>query len=925
VAGGAPVPTPASALNSSIGYPGVVALDGFGNFYFASNHAVYRIDKTGTLTRVAGNARDGYSGDGGPATSAQLSEPQGIAIDGTGNLFIADGLNQRIRKVATDGSITTIAGNGYQGPPGILSGTGGHTGDGGQATSAEIEAPRGIAVDGAGNVYFLEFFGSIRKVTPDGLISTLTITGAQGPGEGDGFPAGFTIDTAGNLYVTDAVTDPATLRLYGVVRKITPAGVATIVAGGGNSTGDGGPATSAHLTESTGLAVDGGGNLYIVEYFSEPPTTNAGRIRKVTTSGLISTVAGGGTGSPQNGAAATSVFLNGTTGVAVDASGNCFFSETYGYTIRKVDAAGTLSTLAGNGLRAFSGDGGPAASAQLADATDVAVDSAGNLFIADTYNSRVRKVSPGGQISTVMSGIQATGVAVDHTGNVAVASVQGSIVRLATDGSIKTIASFGGDNHAGMAFDGSGNLFIADCLKNVVLKVFPDGTVFTMAGTGTAGFSGDGGPAARAQLQCPSAVAVDTAGNVLIADRFNGAIRKVSTDQTISTLAKGLNPPSGITVDALGNVFIAAGSQILELSANGTLTTIAGNGNSGYAGDGGAATLAQLSATAVAVDKSGNLFIGDDGNAAVRQLTPAAALPTCPSQILPSNVSFAASGGFGSFSVQALSSCTWNPVPNSGWITELGPTSPGGVTGAGAVYFQIAANSAGQARTGTISVGISTFTISQDGAACSYNLYPGSLNFDSGGGSQSILLSTPPGCAWNAGSGSFWLSSGTSSGKGTTRITVRAAINSGTARTGDIAIAGQSLTVTQGAGDATVCGSTDVTPRVSVARTGLAWDPPGYVFSNAITVRNTSGSAIAGPVYLVLVGLPTHFSYPYNTYLLGSQLETSCFTAAGDYLIPVASGLAPGQAAGVPLVYVEQSASAGINYQIKVLSGQPTH
>jgi sugar lactone lactonase YvrE len=270
---------------------------------------------------------------------------------------------------------------------------------------------------------------------------------------------------------------------------VNPAGVISTVAGNGTAgfSGDGGPATGAMLDEPFGIAVDGSGNLYIADY-------NNNRIRKVTPDGLISTVAGTGTeGYNGDGGAATSAELFHPYSVAVDGSGNLYIADSANNRIRKVTPAGAISTVAGNGTAGYSGDGGDATSAQLWVPLGVAVDSNGNLYIADNYNNTIRKVTSAGVISTISQ------------------------------------ASVGLINPEGVAVDNLGGLlYVADTNNSRVLVMTPNGQFSTVAGNGYGAFTGDGGNSANAQLAYPSAVAVDGVGNLYIADTLNYRIRKVT-------------------------------------------------------------------------------------------------------------------------------------------------------------------------------------------------------------------------------------------------------------------------------------------------------------------------------------------------------------------------------------------------------------
>jgi RHS repeat-associated protein len=283
------------------------------------------------IRTAAGTGVGGFSGDGGPATEAQLRTPAGVAADASGNLYIADAYNYRVRKVDANGIITTVAGNG----------TRGYAGDGGPAIEAQLQGPFGVAMDSAGNLYLADTGNHrVRKVDTNGIITTVA---------GNGDP-GFS--------------------------------------------GDGGPAVQAGLTAPTGVATDPHGNLYIAD-------TNNHRIRKVTASGIIITVAGDGRSQfSGDGGPATEASLYLPMGVAANAYGHLLFADYGNHRVRKVDANGIITTVAGNGDPGFSGDGGPAADAHLRHPTSVRVDSYGNLYIADSGNHRVRRVYANGIIAT---------------------------------------------------------------------------------------------------------------------------------------------------------------------------------------------------------------------------------------------------------------------------------------------------------------------------------------------------------------------------------------------------------------------------------------------------------------------------------------------------------------------------------------------
>lgn len=379
-----------ASLIATVGSGSVTVVNPGGS---VSNAVIFTIQAApptpGNISTYAGtDGVPGYSGDGGQATSAAFANPDGLAADGAGNLYISDSLHCVIRKVTHAGVISTYAGNGGCD----------WAGDGGPATSAKLFSPAGLAVDATGNLYIADFWNNVvRKVAASGVISTVagyvasfgTGTGNRGywgdggPATSAGLnnPAGVAVDTVGNLYIAD----------YGnnLIRKVTPGGVISTVAGiwfSGYS-GDGGPATSASLYLPFGVAVDALGELYIAD-------TGNNVIRKVDTKGVISTIAGtGGQAYSGDGGPATSAALDVPSDVVLDAAGNLYIADAYNSVVRKVASNGVISTYAGNGQFDYYGDGGPATRAALNQPESVALDASGNLYIGDYYNYVVRKVN----------------------------------------------------------------------------------------------------------------------------------------------------------------------------------------------------------------------------------------------------------------------------------------------------------------------------------------------------------------------------------------------------------------------------------------------------------------------------------------------------------------------------------------------------
>ena len=347
----------------------------------------FGISGNDTITTIAGNGKPGFAGDGGPATSAQLRSVDGLAVDRQGNVYIADTANYRVRKVGLGGVISTLAGKG---------GGGGALGDGGPATSARLDAPRSVAVDGQGNVYIADYNAHrVRVVRPNGTITTFAGTG-QASFSGDGgpaatarlyAPAAVAVDGQGNVYIVDSYNHR--------VRKVSTDGRISTIAGTGRqgSSGDGGPATSATMTYPYGLAVDAPGNVYV---------SGDGYIRKVSRDGTITKVVGGG-GSVGDGGPATSAQVRVPAGLAADGKGNLYIADYSDHRVRQVSPAGTITTLAGTRTGGFAGDGGPAASAKLFAPRGLTLDSHGNVYIGDSQNYRVRKVTVGTEAAAALT------------------------------------------------------------------------------------------------------------------------------------------------------------------------------------------------------------------------------------------------------------------------------------------------------------------------------------------------------------------------------------------------------------------------------------------------------------------------------------------------------------------------------------------
>ena len=662
--------------------------------------ATYRIET------VAGSAN---LGDGGPATAAQLSTVQGIAVDRLGNLYLSDTDNQRVRKISTGGVITTIAGTGVAG----------FSGDGGQATAAQLNTPYGLAADLAGNLYVADYGNNrVRRIGPDGVITTVAGGGTGDIGAATGAqlvtPRNVAVDAAGNLYFSEFERNR--------VRKVTPAGIISTVAGTGLAgyNGDGGSAVNAQLYHPAGLAVDRFNALYIAD-------SRNNRVRKILTGGVISTYLGDSVSTPLYAPVGIAVDIAGTLyvvdddvshlihsytvagawtnvgvttqpniprrDVAVDLNGVPYFAD--GVFVRKV-ANGQVQTVAGDGYLHAIGDGGLATNALLLRPSAIALDSAGSLYIADTGTQRVRQVLPTGMIRTLagtgVAGAAAdnvlasaatlngpSGIAIDAAGDIVIADEWNQRVRQVTaDGRIHNLAGTGNTGAPmvgtpaqtplsepyGVCTGRGGALFVVVWGSNVVLQTAPQALVITAAGNGTPGNTGDGGPAYLAQLNAPSACALDSAGNLFIADTGNHGIRKVAPSGTISTVAgvgapgfsgdggpatsAGINAPLGVAVDDTGDIFIAdtGNNRIRQVTPDGVIHTIAGQNAAAFGGDGGPALSAQITAPGgLFLDGAGDLYFADTGNNRVRRLVPEAA-PAPPAPVVAPPLSAVSAASF---------------------------------------------------------------------------------------------------------------------------------------------------------------------------------------------------------------------------------------------------------------------------------------
>ncbi len=651
-AGSYPLGDGGAATSALLAYPMGGALDRDGNIYFAdsSHHLIRRISRDGRITTFAGNGEPGFQGDGGPAERARLFNPVRVAFDADGNLFIADINNHRIRRVDRQGIISTVAGIGLVG----------FSGDGGQATSARVGLVEGIAFDRQGNLYFTDgLFDVVRKVERSGRISLFAGNGNTGF-RGDGglatsaelnWPVDVAVDGNGNVLICE---------LFGHrIRRVTPEGFISSILGRHTSTvvdnnlsfptrlvwtqdglyfahasrslsrltgssitlvagnafgfaGDGGPAISAAFRGIEGIAIDSDNSFIVADYGNH-------RIRRIR-GGTVTTIAGrshfGGDGGP----GAEALFFRPASAL-MDPQGNLLVSDTLNHRIRRIDSSGRVATMVGTGFPTYTGDGGSnLAQAGIAEPRSMAYDVAGNLLFADSGNGRLRAISPAG----VLRSVAGRGFLGD-----------------AGDGGQATGADF--NLLRGVAADSRGNIYISDSNSHRVRRISPDGIISPFAGTGTSGYSGDGGPAVTARIANPGDVAVGPNNEIFFADEGNRRIRKISVSGIISTVAGSGTPgdyaeganaltapifgPAGLAFDGSGDLFFTepGRDRVSVLTRQGTLHRIAGSNEPGYSGDGGLSINARLyEPESVVVAARGSVLVVDTRNNRIRLLTPLA-------------------------------------------------------------------------------------------------------------------------------------------------------------------------------------------------------------------------------------------------------------------------------------------------------------
>ena len=576
--------------------PSGVAVDSSNNVYVTdtARDTIYMITPGGVLTTLAGAVYPHYTiqnrvvGDGrdGTGTDARFLQPTGLATDSAGNVYVADSGNHTIRKIAPGGVVTTLAGT--AGQFGSTDGTG---------STARFSYPNTVTTDGAGNVYVSDASATIRKVTPGGVVTTLAGTfGQVGSVDGIGAVARFfrprvAADSAGNIFVAD--TD------NGLIRRVTPDGIVNTLAGTAGLEGwTDGIGAAARFSSPTAIAVDSMGNVFVGD-------SGNFTIRKIAAGAVVTTFAGmaGGFGTLDGtGAEARFHFPQGLT---LDRMGNLYVADFYNHSIRKITPSGVVTTFAGlSGSSSSSAINGTSTTARFYYPSGIAVDNNGNVYVAEAGTNSIRKITADGVVTTFAgptgayifgsadgTGTEARfaypeGVAVDSAGTIYVADTGNQTIRKITQGGVVTTLAgtagkAGGDDGTSaaarfnsplaLAVDEGGNVFVADSRNHTIRKITPTGVVTTFAGAAGEIGSADGvGTVAR--FNNPCGVVVDNAGNLFVGDANNLTIRKITPDGTVSTIggktlfigsADGIGPvanfyyPSAIAIDSAGTLYVA--------------------------------------------------------------------------------------------------------------------------------------------------------------------------------------------------------------------------------------------------------------------------------------------------------------------------------------------------------------------------------
>ncbi|HUJ44661.1 MAG TPA: NHL repeat-containing protein [Opitutaceae bacterium] len=582
---------PASAARFSS--PHGVTVDAAGNLFVADkgNHTIRKITPDGVVSTIAGKA--GYSGSAdGIGEVARFNQPFAIAVDTARNLYVADTVNLTVRKITPTGAVTTLAG---------LAGTQGSSD--GSGSAARFCIPSGIAVDAGGNVYVADSGNNtIRKITPAGAVTTLAGTaGVFGSADGTGaaaeffYPLALAVDAQDTIYLAEAGSC--------AVRKITPAGEVTTLVAAGMS------------IIPQGIAVDRAGNVFVSDYYNI--------IRKIAAEGSSVLAGKAGAEGSADGIGGAARFRN-PFGLTTDAAGNLFVADRDNNTIRKITPSAAVTTIAGLGLDSSLGStDGPLPQARFNSLASAAFGPAGEIYVADTINSTIRKIVPDGVVST-LAGSAGTAGSADGTGSAALFN-----------------------SPYGIAVDATGTVYVSDPGNDNIRKITPTGIVTTVAGDATAppGYADGTGSAAR--FNYPSGLAADGAGNVYVADRDNSAVRKITPAGVVTSLAgtagspgstdgtgsaAAFETPQGVAVDSAGNIYVANAIRhgaIKKISPAGAVTILAGGAGGEADSADGVGTAARFNKPlGLTVDRAGIVYVSDSENHTIRRILPTGVVST---------------------------------------------------------------------------------------------------------------------------------------------------------------------------------------------------------------------------------------------------------------------------------------------------------
>jgi sugar lactone lactonase YvrE len=612
------------------------------------------VNETPVFAHLAGSTGGADARDG-VGTGAGFARPASVAVDSSGNVWVADTDNQTIRRISPAGIVTTIAGSPEQ--PGSDDGTG---------AAAKFFGPEGVAVDAAGNGYVADAQNAtIRRITPDGTVSTFAgKAGVRGASDGPvstalfHTPVGVAVDSSGTVWVSDSWNH--------TIRRIANGQVTTVAGSAGQSGSVDGTGAAARFNLPAGIAVDASGNVFVADYTNHT-------IRRVTPAGVVTTIAGSaGTSGSTNGTGSGARFRQ-PTGVAVDSGGNVYVADQSNSTIRRITPAGVVTTFAGTPDNVGSVDGVGSA-ARFFLPKQVGTDSSGNVWVADTGNSTVRRITPAASVTTIAGSANQSGyqdgtgnavrfnvpqqIAIDGSGAIVVSDSGNHLIRRVSGATASTVAgtpeipgttdgpaaSARFRDPLGVAIDPSGNTYVADWGNHTIRRIAPNGTVTTFAGSpGQSGTTDGSGAAAR--FHGPRALAAGADGSVWVTDRENHTIRRITPAGAVSTIAGSPGQsgnadgtgsaarftfPHGIATETNGNLIVSdwGNHTVRRVTPAGVVTTLAGSpGVSGVA-DGVGAVARFSGPQGVAVDADGDIWITDSWNHTIRRLDSSGAVTT---------------------------------------------------------------------------------------------------------------------------------------------------------------------------------------------------------------------------------------------------------------------------------------------------------